>query len=62
MEDKEKIELNKEIRKYEGKNPFIISLKKNLKSKYCDKVTVGKRSYKVLSEKQYNVFKNIKLD
>lgn len=60
MKDEEKLELNKEIRKYDGKNPFVISLKKNLKSKYCDKVTVGKRSYKILSEKQYKAFKTIK--
>lgn len=53
MEIKEKLELNKTIRKYEGTNSFILSLKKNLASKYCKKEPIGGKEYKVLSEKQY---------
>jgi hypothetical protein len=53
MEISEKLELNKLIKKYEGQNTFLISLKKSLASKYCKKETVGDKEYKVLSEKQY---------
>jgi hypothetical protein len=53
MEISEKIELNKLIKKYEGQNTFLISLKKSLASKYCKKEAVGDKEYKVLSEKQY---------
>ena len=53
MEITEKIELNKLIKKYEGENSFLISLKKSLASKYCKKEALGNKEYKVLSEKQY---------
>jgi hypothetical protein len=53
MTIEEKIELNKVIKKYEGDNTFILSLKKNLTSKYCKKESLGNKEYKVLSEKQY---------
>jgi hypothetical protein len=52
----EKIKLNKIIRKYEGVNPFVLSLKKQLKSsKYLKKEENGNRTNRVLSEKQYEV-------
>jgi len=58
MELEEKLELNKIIRKYDGENSFILSLQKALKtSKYLDKVLVGKKTLKVLSDKQYQAAK-----
>ena len=58
MELEEKLELNKLIRKYDGENSFILSLQKALKtSKYLDKVVVGKKTLKVLSDKQYQAAK-----
>ena len=58
MELEEKLELNKIIRKYDGENSFILSLQKALKtSKYLDKVVVGKKTLKVLSDKQYQAAK-----
>jgi hypothetical protein len=59
MELNEKIELNKKIRKYEGGNSFLISLKKNLSSKWCQKIEVDGKSYKILSDKQYLVAKDL---
>lgn len=54
MSVEEKLELNKQIRQYKGDNPFIISLQKQLKTnKYLEKIEVGNRKIKVLSEKQY---------
>jgi len=53
MEFSEKIEINKTLRKYEGTNTFLLSLKKSLASKYCKKETIDGKEYKVLSEKQY---------
>ncbi len=53
MTIEEKIELNKAIKKYEGDNSFMLSLKKTLSSKYCKKESLGNKEYKVLSEKQY---------
>jgi hypothetical protein len=59
MTIEEKIELNKQIRKYEGNNSFIISLQKTLKtSKYLSKEEHNGRSVKVLSEKQYEAVKS----
>ena len=58
MEINEKLELNKKIRKYEGDNQFIKSLQKSLKSKWCQKVKVGNKDYKVLSDKQYEAVKS----
>lgn len=59
METSEKIELNKKIRAYEGDNSFIQSLKKSLQSKWCQKVEVGNRKVKILSDKQYEAAKSI---
>lgn len=60
MELEEKIELNKLIRKYDGDNSFILSLQRSLKtSKYLEKVEVGKKTIKVLSEKQYLAAKSV---
>lgn len=57
MEITEKLQLNKTIRKYEGANAFLISLKKSISSKYCKKESVGNKEYKVLSDKQYEAIK-----
>lgn len=59
MEISEKLELNKKIRGYVGENSFILSLKKNLASKWCQKIDVDGRSFKILSDKQYNVAKDL---
>jgi len=60
MEITEKIELNKKIRKYSGDNSFLLSLQKQLKTnKNLEKVEVGKKLVKVLSDKQYEVSKSI---
>ena len=54
METAEKDRLNKIIRKYEGENGFILSLKKQLRNnKYLQREDFGKKEIKVLSEKQY---------
>jgi hypothetical protein len=54
METVEKDRLNKIIRKYEGENGFILSLKKQLRNnKYLQREDFGKKEIKVLSEKQY---------
>jgi len=54
MTTEDKIEINKNIKKYEGTNGFLISLQKQLKSnKYLNKEEHGKKQVKVLSEKQY---------
>jgi hypothetical protein len=60
MEIQEKLELNKKIRVYDGPNSFILSLQKQLKtSKYLQKVEVGKKTLKILSDKQYESAKTI---
>jgi hypothetical protein len=60
MEVTEKLELNKKIKKYCGDNAFLLSLQKQLKtSKYLQKVEVGKKSFKVLTDKQYEVSKSL---
>jgi len=60
MEIAEKIEINKKIRKYSGTNTFLLSLQKQLKTnKNLEKVEVGKKMIKVLSDKQYEVTKSI---
>lgn len=59
MELNEKLELNKKIRKYEGENSFLLSLKKNLASKWCNKIEVDGKTHKVLSDKQYEVAKEL---
>lgn len=54
IEEKEKA--NKLIRKYEGNNQFILSLKKQLKNnKYLQKEAIGNRTIKILSDRQYDV-------
>jgi hypothetical protein len=54
MEISEKVELNKKIRSYDGDNSFVISLQKQLKTnKYLKKEEFGKKSVKVLSDRQY---------
>ena len=54
MDINEKLELNKLIRSYKGDNTFVLSLQKQLKtSKYLQKVKVGNKEVKVLSDKQY---------
>lgn len=59
MELNEKLELNKKIRSYKGDNSFIKSLQTNLRSKYCQKVKVGNKILKILSDKQYEAAKSI---
>ena len=56
----DKIELNKKVRSYTVENSFITSLQKQLKnSKYLQKIRVGSRDIKVLSDKQYEAVKSI---
>jgi hypothetical protein len=58
MELNEKLELNKQIRQYKGDNSFVLSLQKQLKTnKFLEKVEVGERMIKILSEKQYQAAK-----
>ena len=60
METAEKDRLNKIIRKYEGENGFILSLKKQLRNnKYLQREDFGKKEIKVLSEKQYKAARSI---
>jgi len=60
MDVQEKIDLNKKIRAYTGTNTFVLSLQKQLKtSKFLNKIEVGKKSIKVLSDKQYETIKSI---
>ena len=59
MTIEEKIEINKQIRKYEGTNSFVLSLQKQLKtSKYLAKEDHNGKPVKVLSEKQYEAAKS----
>ena len=54
MELEQKIELNKQIRKYTGSNSFVLSLQKQLKTnKYLSKVEYKGREVKILRDKQY---------
>lgn len=54
MELEQKIELNKQIRKYTGSNTFVLSLQKQLKTnKYLTKVEYKGKEVKILSDKQY---------
>jgi hypothetical protein len=60
MTIQEKLDLNKKIRNFNGTNSFVLSLQKQLKnSKYLSKVEVGKKSYKILSDKQYEAVGNL---
>jgi len=57
MEDEERIELNKKIRAYDGDNAFLKSLKRSFNSKYVQKIKVGNRTIKILSDRQYEAAK-----
>lgn len=60
MTDENIHELNKKIRKYDGKNSFIISLQKNLKSSYLKTYFfIGNKKYKRLTDNQYEVAEQI---
>lgn len=59
MDIVEKIELNKKIRKYEGSDGFISSLKRELKYKWCKSDIYNGKTVKILSDKQYEVAKSI---
>ncbi len=60
MEISEKLAINKLLRSYNGSSKFLVSLRKSLSSKYCEKITIGKKSYKILSDKQYLAAKSNK--
>lgn len=54
METQEKVEINKKLRSYVGDNSFVLSLQKQLKtSRSLQKIEINGRSFKVLSDKQY---------
>lgn len=55
----EKIELNKKLKNYDGNNSFLISLQKQLKSTKSNKIEFNGRQIKVLSDKQYDVAKQL---
>jgi len=57
MTDQEKLDLNKQLRAYKGDNEFLLSLKRGLNGKYCQRLEIGKRKYKILSDKQYEAAK-----
>ena len=60
MEIKEKVELNKKIRVYDGQNSFVLSLQKQLKTNTkLVKEDFNGRPTKVLSDKQYLVAKSL---
>lgn len=60
MEITEKVELNKEIKSYEGDNSFVISLQKQLKTNSkLKKEDFNGKLVKVLSDKQYEAVKRI---
>ena len=59
MEIKEKIEINKKIRQYNGANTFLLSLQKQLKSTKVNKIEFEGKQIKVLSDKQYQVAKEL---
>lgn len=60
MELEEKLQINKLLRKYSGSNNFLNSLKKTLSGKWCQKVEVGGKKFKILSDKQYEAAKTNK--
>jgi hypothetical protein len=54
MELKDKIDINKKIRQYNGVNSFVLSLQKQLKTnKYLNKVDFNGKMVKILSDRQY---------
>ena len=55
-----KLETNRKIRKYEGTNSLLLSLQRQLKSsKYLQKIEVGGKTFKILSDNQYNAASGI---
>ena len=58
MENSVKIELNKKLRKYEGDDDFLLSLKRQLKSSK-NYIQEGNRNIKVLSDRQYSVLESM---
>jgi hypothetical protein len=59
MTAEEKILINKQIRAYQGQNTFIDSLKLALRGNRLKKTTIGNRSFKILSDRQYEVARQI---
>jgi len=59
MEIKEIIQINKKIRQYNGANTFLLSLQKQLKSTKVNKIEFEGKQIKVLSDKQYQVAKEL---
>ncbi len=60
MEIKEKVELNKKIKTYDGQNSFVLSLQKQLKTNTkLVKENFNGKLVKVLSDKQYSVVKSL---
>lgn len=56
MNIKDKVDLNKRIRAYEGHNSFVISLQKQLKTNTkLSKEEFNGKLVKVLSDRQYSV-------
>ena len=55
----QKIELNKKIKNYKGNNTFLISLQKQLKSTKTKKEEFNGKQIKVLSDRQYEVAKDL---
>lgn len=56
MDIKDKVDLNKRIRAYEGHNSFVISLQKQLKTNTkLSKEEFNGKLVKVLSDRQYSV-------
>lgn len=59
MNMEEILNLNKQIRKYNGTNTFLLSLQKQLKSTKTKKVDYLGKQVKILSDKQYQVAKDL---
>lgn len=59
MDIEEKMILNKLIRSYNGDNYWLVEFKKKLKSKYTDKIMYKNKYVKVLSDKQYDIVRDI---
>lgn len=59
MTIEEKIQLNKKLRSYKGLNTFLLSLQKQLKSTKAKKEEFSGKQVKVLSDKQYQVAKDL---
>lgn len=60
MDITEKVDLNKQIKSYDGTNSFLVSLKKQLKTNTkLTKVDFNGKNVKILSDRQYTVAKNL---